>query len=263
MLSRRMARAITLGPMEIIAHRGASHDAPENTLAAVRLAWEQAADAVEVDVQLTRDGRLAVIHDSDTQRTGGVAWSVAASSLAELQALDVGCWKDRRFAGERIPALEEVIALVPPGRRLFVELKGGPELVPPLERCLAARRPSAPPLAPGQVAIITFDLRGAEAAKRVLPRHEVCWLAEAGAGAPCASVADVAATARTAGLDGIDLDAGWRLDREILQQIRRNGFKVYVWTVDDATVAQTLAAIGIDGLTTNRPGWMRGQIPRG
>src|SRR5687767_10257607 len=92
---------VALGRMQFIAHRGASHDAPENTLAAVRLAWAQHADAVEVDVHLTRDGRLAVIHDPDTQRTAGVARVVAQSTLAELQLLDVGRWKASRFAGEK------------------------------------------------------------------------------------------------------------------------------------------------------------------
>src|SRR3954466_7120047 len=115
--------------MQIIAHRGASHDAPENTLAAARLAWAQHADALEVDVHLTRDGRLAVIHDPDTRRTADVARAVAESTLAELPQLDVGTWKDRRFAAERIPALEDVFAVVPDGKRVFVEIKGGPEVV--------------------------------------------------------------------------------------------------------------------------------------
>ncbi len=248
-----------LGAMEIIAHRGASHDAPENTLAAARLAWAQHADALEVDVHLTRDGRLAVIHDSDTQRTAGMRRMVRECTLAELQALDVGRWKDPRFAGEQIPSLDDVLTMLPAGKRLFVELKGGPELVPALQRSLAAQH-GAIIAQPGQIAIITFDLPAATAAKRAGRRHEVCWLAAAGAEAPCATVAEIAATARSAGLDGVDLDWQWRLDGKILQQIRRNGFKVYVWTVDDPPVARSLAAIGIDGLTTNRPGWLRAQM---
>src|SRR3954468_15593010 len=122
--------------MVIIAHRGASRDAPENTLAAVRLAWAQHADAVEIDVHLTRDGRLAVIHDPDTQRTTGVPRIVAQSTFAELSELDAGAWKNARFAGEKIPALEDVLAVVPDGKRLFVEIKGGPEVVPELRRCM-------------------------------------------------------------------------------------------------------------------------------
>src|SRR6188768_2306112 len=77
-------------PVEIVGHRGASFDAPENTVAAVRLAWEQKADAAEFDVYLTKDRKVVVIHDKDTKRTaGGVNKVVAESTLAELRALDV------------------------------------------------------------------------------------------------------------------------------------------------------------------------------
>jgi len=250
--------------MLVIAHRGASHDAPENTLAAVRLAWAQHADAVEVDVRLTRDGRLAVIHDPDTQRVAGRAHVVAASTLAELQALDVGGGRDARFVPGRIPALEEVLALVPAGKRVFVELKGGPESVPALRRGVeSAVRDQPVPLAPAQIAIIAFDLATAIAAKLALPAHEVCWLAEAGDAAPAATLEEIARIASDAGLDGIDVDAAWRLDAATVkrvQQMRGGAFKVYVWTVDDVPLARRLAAAGIAGLTTNRPGWLRAEI---
>ena len=249
--------------MHFIAHRGASHDAPENTLAAIRLAWAQQADAVEVDVHLTRDGRLAVIHDADTRRTAGVARVVGALTLAELQELDVGRWKDARFAGEKIPALEEAFALVPAGKRIFVELKSGPESVPALVRCVRHALEAQPaPLRAGQIAIIAFDLPAARAAKVALPAHEVCWLAEAGEAAPHASLEEIARAARDAGLDGVDLDAAWPLDAQSVQQMHSGAFQVYVWTVDDARLAQRLAAAGVDGLTTNRPGWLRAQLAR-
>lgn len=247
--------------MHIIAHRGASHDAPENTLAAVRLAWAQHADALEVDVHLTRDGRLAVIHDPDTMRTAGARRFVATTTWPDLQQLDVGRWKDARFAGEKIPTLDDVFALVPEGKRVFVEIKSGPESVPALQRCVARARHEQPVrLGAAQIAIITFDLPTAEAAKRALPEHEVCWLAEAGAEAPRPTLLEIAAAARTAGLNGIDVDANWPLSKDVVQQIRRNGFKLYVWTVDDAPLARSLAAAGVDALTTNRPGWLRAQI---
>src|SRR5256885_16112584 len=107
--------------MEIIAHRGASHDAPENTLAAVQLAWQQNADAVEVDVRMSKDGQLVVIHDDNTRRTGKAARKVSDQTLAELRWLDVGGWKGRQWSGERSTTLEEVMAAVPHRRRLFVE----------------------------------------------------------------------------------------------------------------------------------------------
>src|SRR5262245_58873165 len=83
-----------LAMTELIAHRGASHDAPENTLASVQLAWEQGADAVEVDVHASRDGRIVVIHDASTRKTAGVRGWVRERSWSELSALEVGRWKD-------------------------------------------------------------------------------------------------------------------------------------------------------------------------
>src|SRR6185369_848081 len=87
----------------LIAHRGASRDAPENTLAAFRLAWQQGADGIEADFRLTRDGRVVCLHDASTGRTAGVDLAVAEASLEELKRLDVGGWKGARWAGERIP----------------------------------------------------------------------------------------------------------------------------------------------------------------
>ena len=115
---------------DIIAHRGASFDAPENTLAAVQLAWKQNADAVEIDVQFSKDGHIVVIHDEDTRKTAGVRRKVSAQTLAELKALDIGAWKHKKWSGERIPTLAEAFAVIPADKRLFVEIKCGPECIP-------------------------------------------------------------------------------------------------------------------------------------
>src|SRR5262245_27030179 len=111
--------------MEIIAHRGASHEAPENTLAAIHLAWEQQADAVEIDVRLSQGNRLVVLHDGTTAKTAGVNKPVHRQTLAELLQLDVGRWKGPRWAGQRVPILAEALDSVPGGKRLFVEIKCG------------------------------------------------------------------------------------------------------------------------------------------
>jgi glycerophosphoryl diester phosphodiesterase len=240
--------------VEIIAHRGASHDAPENTLAAVRLAWEQNADAVEVDVHLTRDGRLAVIHDSDTLRTTGTRGLVSERDLAELQQLDAGAWKAAEFSGERIPVLDDVLALVPQGKRIFIELKGGPDLVPELARCLARTR-----LSPAQVAIISFDYVTARVAKRQLSRYEVCWILERDSADGRRSIDELVHDAKSAELDGLDLEGVWVNDTWV-QQITAAGFKWYVWTIDEARLARRLVEAGVNGITTNRPGWLREQL---
>ena len=106
----------------VIAHRGASHDAPENTLEAFRLAWEQGADAIEGDFRLTADRRIVCIHDATTARTGDRTLRVSRSRFDALRRVDVGAWKGARWRGASIPSLEEVLACVPAGKRLFIEL---------------------------------------------------------------------------------------------------------------------------------------------
>src|SRR3954454_19895588 len=93
------------GPPEIVAHRGESADAPENTMAAFRLAWERQVPAIELDVHLTKDGALICSHDPNTKRTTSVPKEIKESKLEELRPLDAGRWKGERWAGERMPTL--------------------------------------------------------------------------------------------------------------------------------------------------------------
>ncbi|WP_376790386.1 glycerophosphodiester phosphodiesterase [Thermoflexus sp.] len=106
-----------------LAHRGASRIAPENTLRAFRLAMELGADGLELDVHLSRDGIPVVLHDADLRRTtDGSGW-VWEKTVAELKALDAGAWKDPRFAGERIPTLDEVFEAFGDRALYNIELK--------------------------------------------------------------------------------------------------------------------------------------------
>lgn len=107
----------------IIAHRGASAHAPENTLAAFRLALEHGAHAIELDALLTRDGEVAVIHDNILGRTTDGRGAVKALEWADLQSLDAGRWFNGDFAGERIPHLRAVLQAVAPHITVNIELK--------------------------------------------------------------------------------------------------------------------------------------------
>lgn len=108
---------------EVIAHRGASGEAPENTLAAFRRAAELGAHMIELDVQLSRDGEAVVVHDDTVDRTTNGRGVVANLDLADLRTLDAGAWFSPTFAGERVPTLAEVLDTVP--LRVNVELKSG------------------------------------------------------------------------------------------------------------------------------------------
>jgi glycerophosphoryl diester phosphodiesterase len=233
--------------VEIVAHRGASHLAPENTLAAVELAWDIGSDAVEVDVHLSADRRIVVIHDPTTQRTGGLNLEVAQTHSRDLRKLDVGGYQGRGRDGQSIPFLEEILVTVPAGRRLFVEIKTGPEMIPYLHALLdtsGKRR---------QVVLIAFELETLRAAKAVLPEVPAYWLRDTALGFPHRVA--MLAQAREAGLEGVDVN--WTgVTLRLAQQARSMGLDLYVWTVDDALVAQRLGRLGIKGITTNRPEWL-------
>jgi glycerophosphoryl diester phosphodiesterase len=247
------------GPL-IVGHRGASGDAPENTLAAFRLAWEQGADGIEGDYRLSADGRVVCVHDADMKRLAGVPLVVRDSSFEQLRALDVGSWKGEPWAGEKIPALEEVLAEVPAGKLLVIELKTGPEIVEPL--AAAIERSTVPA---SQILLIAFDDETIAACKRRLPDVKCHWLTayklqEDGRSTPTPD--EVVATIRRIGADGLGSESKPEVFNEVfVRRLRAGGVdEFHVWTVDDPEVARFYRRLGAWGLTTNRPGKLREEL---
>jgi glycerophosphoryl diester phosphodiesterase len=239
----------------IVAHRGASHDAPENTLASFRLAIEQKADVLETDMHLTKDGRIVLLHDADTKRVAGApGHKVAETSSEVLRALDVGRGKDAKFAGARIPFLEELLELVPPDRGLFPEIKCKQEILPALE---AALRKSGKLR---QITLIGFDLEVMAAAKARLPEVPVCWLRgtekDPKTKKPLPHRLEWIASAKERKMDGVDVNFEG-LTPEFAKAVKAAGLALHVWTVDDPAEARRVAGLGVDSITTNRPDVIR------
>jgi glycerophosphoryl diester phosphodiesterase len=241
--------------VEIIAHRGASYDAPENTMASVRLGWERRAD-VEVDVYLATDNQIVVIHDATTKRTAGVDLKVKETSSQELCQLDVGSFKSQEFAGERIPLLADVIATIPPKQRLFIEIKCGKEILPYLQPLIVESGKMS------QIVIIGFGWETVIASKELIdvPTY---WLKgtekvkETEEWIP--HDPDLVRKVKDSGLDGLDVHyAG--VTEEFARAVKACGLGFYVWTVDDPDEAIRLVNLGVDGITTNRPDWLRKQL---
>lgn len=239
---------------EIVAHRGASADAPENTLAAIQLAWTQGADAAEIDVLLTADGQLVVIHDETTLRTGGVDWAVAEHSLAELKTLDVGSWKSPQFVGERIPTLTEVLDIIPAGKRLFIEVKCGVEAIPELKRVLESARTLRE-----QTVLISLDFNTIVAAKQTIPQRVAFWVTEQfafDAKEPASLsplTSELIAQAIAAGLDGLDINDLPQRPNGDVALIRQAGLKTCIWTVNSRDRANWLRDEGMQSITTDVP----------
>lgn len=227
-------------------------------MASFKLGWEQRADADELDIYLTKDGQVAVIHDASTKRTAGVDRKVAESTMEELRALDNGSFKGPQWAGEKIPTLAEALATIPEGKRMFIEIKCGPEVLPALQEVLKASGKKTE-----QFVIIGFGYDTVRKSKEVLPQVPTYWLAsykEDKATGKLPEIDDLIARTKQAGLDGLDLDFKFPIDAAFVAKVKAAGMKLFTWTVNDPVVAKKLAEAGVDGITTDRPGWLREQL---
>ena len=241
--------------VEIIAHRGASYLAPENTMASVMLGWEKGAD-VEVDVHLSKDNRILVIHDSSTKRTGEIDLTVKEATSQELRKLDVGRFKSEEYAGEQIPFLADIIETIPPGRKLYVEIKCEKEVLPILRKLIIESGKMS------QIVIIGFDLETV-AMSRELIDVPTYWLKgtekdkETEEWIP--HDPELVQIANNKCLDGLDVHyAG--VTKDFMDAVKASAQKLYIWTVDEPEEAIRLVKLGVDGITTNRPAWLRKQL---
>lgn len=242
-------------PVEIIAHRGDSYEAPENTMVAFTRGWEKHAN-VELDVYLSKDNRMVVIHDASTKRTAGVDLKVKETDASRLREVDVGSLKGKEFAGERIPFLADVVQAIPPTQKLYIEIKCGPEILPQLHQLLVDSGKLS------RVVIIGFDLETVAASKKLI-EVPTYWLQgtkkDKKTGQWIPHDPELVQMAKDRGLDGLDVDyAG--VTQELVRAAHAAGQKLYVWTVDDPSEARRLVTLGIDGITTNRPDWLREQL---
>ncbi len=251
------ALAAHASAFEIIAHRGASHDAPENTIAALNLAWQQNADAAEFDIFLSKDGEVVLLHDANLKRTTGRNARVSDLTLAELRRLDAGAWKGKSWRGERIPTLSEAIATAPQDKRLFIEFKCGAEALPAVGRAIAASGNEA-----ARFVLIGFDLATMTEAKRRHPDVEVYWLVspEKNSGGRRPAVGEMIAKAKQSRLDGLFLNHRFAIDAGFVAQVKDAGLRIFAWTVNDAATARRLKSAGVEGVGTDRPGWLRERL---
>lgn len=240
----------------IIGHRGASYKAPENTLPSFALAFEEGADGVEADFRLTCDGTIVCLHDDSTRRTAGVELSVSGTSLAGLRHLDVGSWKGGGWGGAVIPTLDEVLAMLPQGKRLFIELKGGREMIYPLGRVLAGCN-----VPPGQLRLLSFDAELVRLLKEQLPDYRSCLNINYRPRRAWHPFPErLLALLEETGADGLSSCYHPLLDEALVAELRKRSFEIHVWTVDAARAARRVVALGVDSIMTNRPAFLRSAL---
>jgi glycerophosphoryl diester phosphodiesterase len=241
----------------IIGHRGASFEAPENTVSSAKLAWEMGADAVEIDIHLTKDKKIIVLHDGSTKRTGDADMAVSVTNSDVLRNVDVGSFKDEKYSGEKIPFIEEIIETIPPKGLLFVEIKCGPEVLPYLKDIInnSGRK--------SRIVIIGFNLETMAESKKVMPDIPTYWLRGTVKDEETEEYLphdpDWIFIAKGKKLDGLNLHyAG--ITEDFIKSGKEEGLGIYAWTVDSVNEAKRLKSIGIDGITTNKPDLMLKEI---
>jgi len=235
----------------LIAHRGESVDAPENTLPAYRTAVSRGF-GFECDIYLSKDGRLFTFHDSNLKRTTGgtctnrctdASW---ADTVSKVNVGGWGKWKGSAFDPTRPALLDEVLALARPGRKIYVEVKGGDDAVrwvPEIKRVIAKE----PKATPETVMFICFSAPTCAELKRLMPEYKTCWLTGGKQ-----SAAEIIAKLRAINADGVDVNFRPEIhDAAFVKAVHDAGLEFHVWTVDSLDRAERAFAAGVDTLTTN------------
>jgi glycerophosphoryl diester phosphodiesterase len=234
-------------PVVVIAHRGASADAPENTLAAFRLAADEGADFIELDVQESSDGEVVVIHDADLMKVGGSPLKIWASTAADLRTVDIGSHKAPQFSAERVPTLRESLDAVKGRSRVIVELKTyghGQRLEERVADIVEAAGVA------GETVFMSLDHGMAARMKALRPDWRVGIL-----------VAKALGDLTTIKTDFVAVQAGMAT-RSFVRDAHRAGLQVYAWTVNDPVLMVALMSLGVDGLITDKPALARQVVER-
>ncbi|HEY0079452.1 MAG TPA: glycerophosphodiester phosphodiesterase family protein [Pyrinomonadaceae bacterium] len=251
----------------IIAHRGASAHAPENTLAAFARAFDDGADGLEFDVRLARDGVPVVIHDATLERTASRRLRVSALTSVELGTTDVGTWFNRRypararadFSAECVPTLEQVLQTFGArSKRLYVELKHEPGEDYASLVAEAVRLARSLSLA-SRVCIESFALEVVAEVKRVAPEIRTAALFERTLARPVRSARSIVVAALGCSADELALHRSLVGER-VVRAARLAGLDSLVWTVDSPAWIHRAQRHGLSALITNQPARMRAAL---
>ncbi len=226
----------------IIAHRGISFDLPENSLSAFNASWAVGVDGIEGDFHLTRDGSIVCIHDNNTSRVCNKNLVICNSTLQELKELNLQC-EGKDHLNIKIPTLTEVLKTVPSGKKIFIEIKCGVEILSPLIKELSRSKINST-----QVVIISFDRQVVKELKEMAPEYKALLLYSYKEGREVSSLINEMFDIKA---DGIGTDN--ELSKEFVEKVIISGLEYHSWTIDNADTANQLISWGSNSITTNEP----------
>jgi glycerophosphoryl diester phosphodiesterase len=243
----------------IIAHRGESLDAPENTLGSINLAWQQGAEAVEIDVHLSKDNHVVVIHDFNTKRVGDRNKKTSNQILLELKELDIGSWKNEKWKNEKIPTLKEVLQTVPNKKKIIIEIKSDKKILPFIKDDIKNSKLQAE-----QIEFISFSYSTIVETKKLFPQNISLYLVDLDytwyTKLISPPVEKLIAKVKNGNLDGLNVWAGNLLTKEFVHKVKTANLFLYCWTVNNPKQALKLIDWGIDGITTDRAYWLKNEL---
>ena len=236
--------------LKIFAHRGASENYPENTLLAFKKAVELGVDGIELDVHLTKDKKLVVIHDETTKRTSDKEWKICERTLDELKTVDVGRWKS--FYGEKIPTFDEVLEIAGSKTVVNVEIKNGPVFYRGIEEEVIKTLKKQGRLE--STIISSFDHFSVRRVKKLEGRSRVGVLFSLRS--PYISY-----IAKKVSAEFINIHKNYVVRNDILK-LTKKGFKIMVWEVSSLKEAEWLADASVWGIFTNNPALFSKKVKR-
>ena len=224
----------------VIAHRGASSYAPENTLAAFDLALQMEVRHIELDVDVTSDSHIVVIHDDTVDRTTNGSGPVTSHTLAALRGFDAGSWFGAQFAGERIPTFDEVLARYKGRAHIHTEIKGHSPSLSQRTADLIRKHGME-----GEVTITSFQNVRLEEMRAYAPELPMGWLVR--------EVSDpIIAQAHAMGVTQLCPRAN-AVTPELVRRLHAEGFVARAWGVTTEELMQQVVQAGADGMTVNFP----------
>jgi glycerophosphoryl diester phosphodiesterase len=234
--------------MKILAHRGASGDAPQNTIAAMKLAIEQNCDGIELDAQLTKDNEVVIYHDWDIKTHSNGEGEIGDFTLAELKQFDFGSYFSEEFKEEKIPTLDEILDIVPEEILLNIELKIKSYNDAPLAEKTAeilARRKRY-----NNIVVSAFNHNNLTIFNKLLPQVEIAFLYGG-------TIIDPINYMNSTNLDvaSFNLHHDY-VSKELIDELHAQNRKVYIWTVNSIKEAKLFMDMGVDGIITNYPEFM-------
>ena len=236
--------------MKIFAHRGASGYAPENTLTAIKKAIEMKADGIEIDIQLTKDGKIVVIHDWKVDRTTTGRGFVYELDFGYIRSLDAGQWYTKDFIGEVVPTLEEVLDILPNDMMLNIEIKDTARKHSNIEEKMLEVLKKYPEKF-DNIIVSSFHHDKIKKLQKLEPKLKLALLTDS-------EFIEIEKYLSTNGLNSYSYHPEINLiSKKDIEILHKNGIKVFVWTVNKEEDLDYLVKLGVDGVITNYPDIMK------